>query len=130
MKIHLKNPSAPALVTAGTPTATSVALTWAPVADTKAYIVRYAVDGEINDRVHYTEVPNFTLNNTIFNGTLAGLKLNITVGSLSSTHDGLKPDGSSYDGLTPEIQKANEGMVVDKPSNWAPVISVTFPASK
>lgn len=120
-------PSAPADVkVSGTPTVSSAVINWTVIPNAKAYIVRYGVNGvdAANDRLHYTETPNFTINDTVFAGTLKGLKLNVYVASLQSTYTGV-----GYDGATAEIKKANEGMAKEQPKEWSTLTQITYPNS-
>lgn len=123
-------PDAPSDLKAENVTASSVKLSWTAAPLAKSYVIRYGVQGEVADRLHYSETPTFTLNDSVFAGTLAGETLNITVASFFNTYDGKKPDGSDYDGATAEIKKANEAMAEAKPEKWSNIITVNFPASK
>lgn len=111
-------------------TASSVKLSWTPSPLAKSYVIRYGVQGEVADRLYYSETPGFTLNNTVFGGTLAGVSLNVEVASFFNTYDGKKPDGSDYDGDTLEIKKANNAIADAKPEKWSNIVHIDFPASK
>lgn len=128
--IQRRYPDVPSDLKAENVTANSVKLSWTPVQLAKSYVIQYRVQGDVVNQVYYSETPSFTLNDTVFDGTLAGQTLNFAVTSYFNTYDGKKSDGSNYDGATISVKKANEAMEDIKPEEWSNVVTVDFPASK
>ncbi|EAD0080280.1 hypothetical protein D7094_14005 [Listeria monocytogenes] len=95
----------------------SIDLTWEDTPNAKSYVIRYGVDGQPNDRLHYSEAPNFTLTDAIFTGTLAGQKLNFYIQAFEKTYPGKD-----------EITKANNAMA-DNVDIWSDVCTVDFPTT-
>lgn len=99
-------------------TASSANITWNPVDGAQSYVIRYGVDGQPNDRLHYSETSNFVINDEVFAGTLAGQTLNFFVQAFAKTYAGAD-----------EIEKANNAMK-DNADIWSEGLQISFTDSE
>ncbi|KXS79264.1 hypothetical protein AWI85_06000 [Listeria monocytogenes] len=100
-------------------TASSAKLKWIPVTGAKSYVLHYAVDDSDPHAaiyMHYTETPEFTLNDTVFNAPLTGKKLYIYIQSYNKTFAGAD-----------EIQQAQSANSTGNGSSWSDVLIIDFP---
>lgn len=115
---QLLRPNAPRNLKAENIAASSADLSWDSVQGAKSYVIRYGVGSAAADRLHYSKTPSFTLNDTVFAGTLAGLELHVFIQSFSKTYTGAD-----------EIEQANNAMK-DNADVWSEMLTVNFPATK
>ena len=93
----------------------SANITWDAVTGAKSYVIRYGVGTAVADRLHYSETPNFVLNDAVFAGTLAGLELHVFVEAYPKIYDGAD-----------EIEKANNAMK-DTRGAWSQMLTINYP---
>ncbi|EAC9524666.1 hypothetical protein FG285_02355 [Listeria monocytogenes] len=74
------------------------------------------MDGQTNDRLHYSETASFTLDDAVFAGELAGLKVNVYIQAFEKIYTGAD-----------EIAKANAAML-DNADVWSNVCTIDFPS--
>ncbi|EAG1699938.1 hypothetical protein BBW78_00140 [Listeria monocytogenes] len=115
----LLNPNAPRKVTnvkSTNITPTGADISWNSVTGANSYVIRYGVDGQTNDRLHYSETASFRLDDAVFAGELAGLKVNVYIQAFEKIYTG-----------SDEIAKANAAMV-DNADVWSNVCTIDFPS--
>lgn len=91
-------------------------MTWDKVNGAKSYVIHYGVKGSAADRMHYTETNSFTLNDVIFNGTLAGVQLDVYVQTFNEVFDG-----------STEIEQAENANIHGHGSEWSIKLEINFP---